>query len=140
MTDNPESETCPEIEATAGWLTIISAVMEGKVEPRAGVARLRALQSQYPSDAEWLAEQIETLRWTFALDVEDAVGNPACDYWDKFLSVTEALVEERLPPRQAVALLEQVRAQYPEQGPAVQKVIDDVMQSPLWQIVGETDA
>ena len=140
MTEQPESENCPEVEATAGWLTIISAVMEGKVEPRAGVARLRALQAQYPSDADWLAEQIETLRWTFALDVEDAVGNPASDYWDKFLSVTEALVEERLPPRQAVALLEQVRAQYPEQEAAVQKVIDDVKQSPLWQIVAETES
>ena len=140
MTEQPDSESSPEVEATAGWLTIISAVMEGKVEPRAGVARLRALQAQYPADAEWLAEQIETLRWTFALDVEDAVGNPAADYWDKFLSVTEALVEERLPPRQAVALLEQVRAQYPEQGAAVQKVIDDVKQSPLWQIVAETES
>ena len=39
-----------------------------------------------------------TVRWTFALDVEDTVDDPARDYWEKFLSVTEAHVEERVTP------------------------------------------
>ncbi len=132
-----ETEETEAIETTAGWLMVVSAIMDGQTEPRAGVARLRALQAEHPADADWLEAQIETLRWTFALDVEDLVSEPGCDYWEKFLGVAEALVEERLRPRQAVRLLERVKTEHPEHAARVQQVIDDVVQSPLWQIVEE---
>ncbi len=133
MADMKE-ELIRESEANAAWLAVVSGVMDGHIEPADGVARLRTLASQYPCDAAWLTEEAETIRWTFGMDVEEAVDR-GDGYWDEVLAVAEGLLDERVVPRQAVYLLERVRAQFPEQAAHAQRLIDDIVRSPLWQIV-----
>jgi hypothetical protein len=128
-------DVSPDNEAAAGWLAIAGAVADGRLAPEEGIARLRALQAQHPDDAEWLEEEVTTIRWTFGMDIEDIVAGDTHSYWDKVLSVTEGLLEERVTPSQAVDLLERVRAQFPEQQAHVQKLIEDIAQSPLWQLM-----
>ncbi len=140
MTDQHDEEDVQEvpaeaIEAPAGWLTVVGAVMDGRLEPHEGIARLQALQVECPPDAEWLQERIETIRWTYGLDVEAVIADPARDYWEKVLAVSEALLEERVMPAQAVQYLQRVGEQFPEQRTHVQRVIEDIRQSPLWQLV-----
>jgi hypothetical protein len=130
-----DEEFSPDNEATAAWLAVAGAVADGRVSPQDGITQLRALQAQHPDDAEWLEEEIDTIRWTFGMDVEDLVARDEPSYWDKVLSVTEGLLEERITPSQALALLQRVRERYPEHLAHVQKLIDDITQSPLWQLM-----
>ena len=132
-----QSDECPECEAAAEWLEVVGAVMDGRLDARAGIARLLAWQAKHPEDVDWLAERIEAIRWAHALDIEDLIDDPAAEYWDKVLSVSDALVEERVPPARAVALLERVLARHPEQREHVRKVIADIEHSPLWQLMGD---
>ena len=109
MTDE-EDITPDETEATAGWLAVAGAVADGRMAPDAGIERLRLLQAQFPDEAGWLEEEVETIRWTFGMDVEDVVRGSRLDYWEKVLSITEGLLEERVTPSQAIELLGVVRA------------------------------
>lgn len=118
---------------TAAWLEATAAVADGRLGPDEGIARLRALQAAHPADADWLEERIQTIRWAFAMDIEEAVGADATPYWDKILTVAEGLLHERVTPGQAVALLRRVSQRHPEHSADVQRLIDDITRSPAWQ-------
>ncbi len=129
-----KEELIRESEVNAGWLRVVSAVMDGRMPPREAVARLEALAAENACDAEWLRDEADTIRWTFCLDIEEAVAQGK-DYWDEILAVAEGLLDERVAPSQAVDLLERVRAQFPDQGDHVQTLIHDIVHSPVWQSV-----
>ncbi len=127
-------------EANAGWLEVVGMVLDGRLAPDAAVERLRALAGRCPDDSAWLEEEAAELSWTYALDVEAVVKDPARDYWAKVLTVSEGLLEERVTPGQALDLLEEVATQFPQHANHIQQLCADIVRSPMWQLVDDTIA
>jgi hypothetical protein len=130
-----DDEFTPENRAAAGWLAVTAALTGGRLAPEEGIARLRALQVEHPADAEWLEDEIATIRWTFGLDVAEVVTSTRLGYWDKVLTVTEGLLEERVTPSEALTLLDRLRGLHPEQIAHLEQLMEDIRQSPLWQLL-----
>jgi hypothetical protein len=131
-----QEETQTVIQEVAfEWLRIASGVAQGLLAPEEGVVMLQALADACPADCDWLQEEIKTLRYQFGLDIADAIRNKQGSYWDKLLSVVEALLDERIDHAHALELLAVIDDQHPEHTQQTTTLISDIVDSPLRQFL-----
>jgi hypothetical protein len=128
-----------EQTVTSEWMRIGSSVAEGVLTPQDGIAALQALAEAHPDDRDWLQEEMEMIRHRFGLDIADLICDGTGGYWDKLLSVIEALLDERLDHKLALALLETINTQHPEYAEDTTALKSDIENSPLRQLLTMDD-
>jgi hypothetical protein len=126
-------------EATFEWLQIVSGVAQGLLAPEEGITMLQALAEAHPADRDWLLEEAETIRRQFGLDVADRIRAGEGGYWDKLLSVVEALLDERMEHERALELLALIDEQHPEHTEQTNALLSDIEDSPLRRFLEMND-
>ena len=135
-----EAETpAGEQTVTSEWMRIGSRVAEGLLTPEDGIAALQALAEAHPDDRDWLQEEVEMIQHRFGLDIVARICAGSDGYWDKLLSVIEALLDERLDHKRALALLETIDTQHPEHAENTAALKSDIENSPLRQLLAMDD-
>ena len=135
-----QKETQTEVQEVAfEWLRIASEVAQGLLAPEEGIAMLQALAEACPTDRDWLEEETETIRYQFGLNIADAIQAGEGSYWDKLLSVVEALLDERIDHERALGLLALIDAQHPDHTEQTAALISDIADSPLRQFLDMDD-
>jgi len=113
------------------WFQIAKGVAQGQLTPEEGIAGLHALAEAYPTDRDWLQEEIETIWRQFGLDVAEHVRAGYGSYWEKIRQVVTALLDERLDHARALELLALIDAQHPEHTAQTAHLVKGIRESPL---------
>ncbi len=135
-----ETEVSADAEGiTFEWIQIANAVAQGRLTPEEGVSKLQALAEAHPADREWLQDEMETIRRQFGLDVVQSIRDDQGDYWDKTLSVINALLDERLDHERALELLTLINTKHPEHAENTNRLIRGLKDSPMRRLLKQDD-
>ena len=135
-----EAESQTEVQTvTLEWMQITNGVAQGSLAPEEGIAALQALAEAHPAERDWLQAEAEMIRCQFGLDIATRIREGAGSYWDKLLSVIEALLDEHLDHERALVLLETIHAQHPEHTETTAALISNIKDSPLRQFLEMDD-